>query len=340
MTLAGYQIHDTDRQVTVSRSSQVRVGRTRRARATSRATRPTRGSPPGRLVSPVWTAEGWTMVLLGDDEPVEPLGLVRRRGGPRRRRRHTGAGRASRCARMRSTSAPGAICSSSGSSRSMRAARNRCGRHSSTMPALSRSPRSTSGTTRRIAYWKSVPRPLERQASVRAAARSRPALRGPERAMAGVPASAAVEERPGRLEAPGAGSRTKRSRGTLSQSSGTCARMAPRGRPGRASGASRRPRRIEGPGIRQQHVVRGLRERPTGMRVRFAPRVLHVQRGAVVDEPQAALPGEQVGIAGRPVDVGDERVEPARARPRSRRRAARSRRAGRGAHAAGTGDRH
>ena len=71
-----------------------------------------------------------------------------------------------------------------------------------------------------------------------------------------------------------------------------------------------------------------------------APRVVEVQRGAVVDQPQVAVPDQQVGVAPAAVDVGDERVQPQRpggdVRPgprwsgRSRRSRAGSRRRGSG----------
>jgi hypothetical protein len=38
--------------------------------------------------------------------------------------------------------------------------------------------------------------------------------------------------------------------------------------------------------------------------------MVEVQRGAVVDDPHAVVPAQQVGVAPGPVDVRDERVEP------------------------------
>ena len=51
-------------------------------------------------------------------------------------------------------------------------------------------------------------------------------------------------------------------------------------------------------------------ERSSGMRVRVAPRVMDIQRRAMVDEPGATVPDEEVRVLGRPVRVGDEAVEP------------------------------
>ena len=131
----------------------IRGGRVVGSRALDQAgTRPS-SVASGSAVSPVCTAEGWTMVLLGDAIQWNRSAGGSEARGPASASPAHSLGMSSRCDLMRSTSAPGAICSSSGTSRSMRAARNRCGRHSSTMPALSRSPRSTSGTTRRTAYW-------------------------------------------------------------------------------------------------------------------------------------------------------------------------------------------
>ena len=63
-------------------------------------------------------------------------------------------------------------------------------------------------------------------------------------------------------------------------------------------------------GARQQHVVADRRERAQRLGGRVLPRVLQVERGAVVDQPQPAVPEQQVGVLRRAVDVGRERVEP------------------------------
>ena len=88
------------------------------------------------------------------DEPVEALGRRERRDRPglpgrpprsaRTRRGGRGRRRGRRRARARAARA---------SSSATRAARKRRGRQNSTTPALTHSPRSTRGTTRRIAYW-------------------------------------------------------------------------------------------------------------------------------------------------------------------------------------------
>ena len=57
-------------------------------------------------------------------------------------------------------------------------------------------------------------------------------------------------------------------------------------------------------------MVGDPREGPPGVRRRVRPGVLDVERRAVVDEPQAAVPDQQVDVLGRPVDVRDEGVEP------------------------------
>ena len=44
--------------------------------------------------------------------------------------------------------------------------------------------------------------------------------------------------------------------------------------------------------------------------VGVAPRVVDIQRGAVIDEPWPAVPHEQVRVLHGSVRVGDERIEP------------------------------
>ena len=89
-----------------------------------------------------------------------------------------------------------------------------------------------------------------------------------------------------------------------------------RARCARASGAPpapRRPRRARS-AQRQQHVVL---DRGNGLVARAAvvgPVVVEVERRAVVDQPELAVPDQQVGVARRAVDVGDEGVEPDDAR--------------------------
>jgi hypothetical protein len=65
----------------------------------------------------------------------------------------------------------------------------------------------------------------------------------------------------------------------------------------------------------EQHVLPHQREgRPRARLVHAAPVVMHVQRGAVIDQPRPPLPDEQVRVASRAVHVGHERVEPDHAR--------------------------
>ena len=63
-------------------------------------------------------------------------------------------------------------------------------------------------------------------------------------------------------------------------------------------------------GERQQHVVADGGEALPGARDRIAGRVVHVQRRPVVDQPQAVVPAQQVGVARRAVHVEHEGVEP------------------------------
>ena len=57
-------------------------------------------------------------------------------------------------------------------------------------------------------------------------------------------------------------------------------------------------------GARQQHVLGDRREGPRPRVGQQRVAVVGVERRAVVDEPQALVPHEQVGVGGRAVDVG------------------------------------
>ena len=86
-------------------------------------------------------------------------------------------------------------------------------------------------------------------------------------------------------------------------------RAGPRSARGRAwARAARPPRRSTRRG--EEDVVADGGEGAPGVGRRVAPGVLAVQRGAVVDEPQPSVPGEQVGVLRRAVHVGGQRVEP------------------------------
>ena len=85
------------------------------------------------------------------------------------------------------------------------------------------------------------------------------------------------------------------------------ARRPPPGRPARASRASASS--IE-PACGQQHVVADRRERAAARAASGSRAVERVQRRAVVDQPQVAVPAQQVRVARRAVDVRDQRVEP------------------------------
>ena len=81
-------------------------------------------------------------------------------------------------------------------------------------------------------------------------------------------------------------------------------------RPASSVGARRASAVVDRPGERQQHVVADALERPLGVLVGVAPGVVDVQRGPVVDQPDPAVPDEQVRVGRGAVGVGHERVEP------------------------------
>ena len=87
-------------------------------------------------------------------------------------------------------------------------------------------------------------------------------------------------------------------------------RARPRSARGRACGASRASASAIEPaqGSRTWSRMAGKGRPRVGRRV--APGVLAVQRGAVVDQPEPPVPGEQVGVLRRAVDVRGQRVEP------------------------------
>ena len=62
--------------------------------------------------------------------------------------------------------------------------------------------------------------------------------------------------------------------------------------------------------VRQQHVVLDAGERIGCPREIAVPRMVEVQRGTVVDEPELAMPDQQVRVARGAIDVAHERVEP------------------------------
>jgi hypothetical protein len=68
--------------------------------------------------------------------------------------------------------------------------------------------------------------------------------------------------------------------------------------------------RPERRGVREQDVVGDLPERAARDRREVRDAVLQEQRGAVVDQPQVAVPDEHVRVARGAVDVHDQRVEP------------------------------
>ena len=76
------------------------------------------------------------------------------------------------------------------------------------------------------------------------------------------------------------------------------------------SGASSASASAIGAGVRQQHVLGDLRERRPLVPGRRLRRVVEEERRAVVDQPQPAVPEQEVRVARRPVDVRHERVEP------------------------------
>ena len=64
----------------------------------------------------------------------------------------------------------------------------------------------------------------------------------------------------------------------------------------------------------QQHMVADQRKRIQRRRRIAEPGVVEVERRAVVDEPELAMPDQHVGVARGPVEVGHEGVEPDDAR--------------------------
>ena len=64
----------------------------------------------------------------------------------------------------------------------------------------------------------------------------------------------------------------------------------------------------------QQHVVADQRKRVQRRGRIVEPGMVEVERRAVVDEPELAMPDQHVGVARGPVEVGDEGVEPDDAR--------------------------
>ena len=174
-----------------------------------------------------------------------------------------------------------------------------------TTPTFTNSSRSIRGTHRSATYW---------NGSIGRGARAGGLMPPPPRAAsAGAPRGARAGtrgrprgRRPGRLD-----------RGTARASRPARVRAPRRRASGVIVAASVG---VEPPyvlGRRGEHVV-GRVERLAGeprRSVRTAgPRVVEVERGAVVDAPQVPVPHEQVRVAPGAVDVGRERVEPEHAR--------------------------
>ena len=224
-------------------------------------------------------------VLSRRDEPVEALG--RRRGA----RSGRPSGRRPRCARPRR----GARCTASRSTPGARARRR--------------------GGVERHAGGEEAARPAEHDhARVQALA----ALDGGDHAHHRVLERARRHGGPPRPPrrtpaAPRAGGTgTRRSRRA------TPARATPRAQAGEVASTESRVEQRGEPDVRlfdraaagQQDVGADRRERAARLGRRVRPGVLAVERGAVVDQPQAAVPDQQVGVLRRAVDVGGQRIEP------------------------------
>src|SRR5258705_6699446 len=158
-------------------------------------------------------------------------------------------------------------------------------------PAFRNSPRSTRGTTRTTAYWNWL--------RCRAGTLSLRDETGPITE----PGHEVIDVRPA-LGARSADERISR-QPNLGFGRHEAFEQAARDEAGEA-----RVRRLDGARERQQHVLGGPLERPPGVLCWIAPRVMDVERGAVVDEPRPAVPDEHVGIFRRAVRVGDKGVEP------------------------------
>ena len=63
-------------------------------------------------------------------------------------------------------------------------------------------------------------------------------------------------------------------------------------------------------GDRKQDVIGDLGEGRAGAGFDIGPGVLEVERGAVVDQPELAVPDQQVRVARGAVDVGGQGIEP------------------------------
>src|SRR5215217_2944612 len=210
---------------------------------------------------------------------------------------------ASRCGRTASGSASGSSALSRAPSSAVLAARYRRGRQSTITPAFSRSPRSMRGTTRTIAYWNGLRDGTERLCEERAwrskaggeVLAIRPALvvRAADRGVWQPVVRNVVDDPADDITVEATGE-------------------PPVGLD-------------EGAGPRPEHVVVQAVERPASVRARIAPRVVDVDRSAVVDQPQSTVPGQDVRVLRRAVRVRDERVEPGDVRAQLRRRS-RSRR--------------
>ena len=113
---------------------------------------------------------------------------------------------------------------------------------------------------------------------------------------------------PRALQIAGPGSR--RTRGRSAARPGTASTISSQ----RSRSSSRRRRlvhRLQSVAARQQDVSRDERKRsPRPLVGRAGPVVMDVERGAVVDQPGAALPDQQVRVAVGPIGIGHQSVEP------------------------------
>ena len=254
-----------------------------RAQRTSRSTRRS-SSPSGSSLRPVWTGEHWMIVLDGatsqwkrseaGSAAIGPAAGLARRDRARARRGARGRRRGRRRARARARAPRRARRARRGSAAGGRTARRRRSRTRRARPR---------GTTRTIAYWNGL---------------------GGTARLLGLGGEAARRLQPP-AQVLGVGAR------------GRAARTSRRARARDALATSTsQPRREPLAGLgdvaraRQQHVVADRRERALRLGRRVLPGVLEVERRAVVDQPDAAVPEQQVRVLRRAVDVRRQRVEP------------------------------
>src|SRR5581483_4711354 len=230
----------------------------------------------GSSESPVCTAEGWMIVLEGatshpNRSDAGSAAIASPSGSPAATRT-----RASRWARTSSAEASGASAASRRSSSPTLTPRNPSCRQNRTTPALKHSPRSTRGTTRRIAYENG----LRRSACTIGLFDEDARRLQPQREILDVRARRVADEPVARDER-----RDPLERAAVEL---RCQSLVCRG---------------DRAGARQQDVLCDLRERaccPLG-----GPQagVLQVQRRPVVDQPEPLVPDEQVRVPRGAVDV-------------------------------------